>query len=115
MLTAKNQGGEMTFSELIDHTFPTKVRCAQCGEMADYDDLEFEPDCLMTLYKCDSCGWWTEWEITPDDDDGIGTSSLYYRPPDLEGVTMWFEARLWPGFWLPDGLEVPAEACEVAG
>lgn len=105
----------MTFSELIDHTFPAKVRCAQCGKMADYADLEFEPDCLiMPSYECDSCGWWTEWEITPNDDgEGVGTSNLYYRPPDLVGTIMWFEARLWPGFWMPDGIEVPPEAREV--
>jgi hypothetical protein len=94
--------------------FPQKVRCARCGQMANCEDLDFSPDdWVMAAYICDSCSWWTEWEITHDGAGGIQSSSLYYRASDSETTIAWYEARHWPGFWMPDGLTVPDYAQEA--
>jgi len=103
----------VTFKQLEyeEVKFPQQVRCANCGQMADYEDFDTSPgDWVLTSYICVHCSWWTEWEITHDGANGLQSSTLYYRHTDDDLEIQWYEARDWPGYWRPNGFEIPEEA-----
>lgn len=90
--------------------FPAKVRCVNCGQLAQFADEEDGDGYTAVIYDCDGCEWETHWEIVYDGDGGILSSSLYYYSLEHESALAWYDCRDWPGFWMPDGLIVPDEA-----
>lgn len=102
---------ELTLFEKLEFGYiehPKKVRCMNCGEMAELIDLENTEGLIVRVYQCDDCRFYTEWEILDGGEDGIDSSNIWLVDPDDDDRES-RPARDFPYYWKPmdDGYSVP--------